>query len=204
MARGAESGAGPGASEAGPVWGRGGSRVDGGLRGGHGLRVGRLQAARAPGRRVVEGGDQVVGLAGAVVAGQDGRDQLPHAVDGAQQGVDRRRGALRIAAAQPLEDLLHGVGDPQDVGQADHRGGTLQGVGLAEHRGEQLLVLAVALQLQQQLAQGGQPPLGLLGEHGPEARLLAGDLHLISLPAGGAGAIRASGSSITATRSPAA
>jgi hypothetical protein len=135
----------------------------------------------------VEGGDQAVGLGGAVVAGEDGGDHLADAVDGAEERVDYRRGGGAAAAAQAVQDLLHGVGDPQDVVQADHGGGALEGVGLAEHRRQQLGVAAAALQLQQQLAEGGQPPLGLLGEHDPEAGLLAGDLHLSALPAGGAG-----------------
>jgi hypothetical protein len=150
------------------------------------LGLGGWRGLRAR-RRVAQRAHQPVGLVGAVVAGEGGRDQLTHPVDGAEHRVDHRRGGGAVAAAQPLQDLLHGVGDPEDVGHPDHRGRPLQGVRLPEHRGEQLAVVAVALQLQQQLAQGGQAPLGLLGEHGPEARLLAGDLHVTSRPGGGAG-----------------
>src|SRR5581483_228794 len=124
-------------------------------------------------------------------------------VDGRQQHVDDLRRRQPLAAAELLEQVLHGMGDPSHVVEPDHGGGALERVRVAEDRTDQLGVAAALLQLQQLLAETGEPLLGLLGEELLELRLAVADGHWAH-PAVWAGASSTSTSSRVATRPPTA
>ena len=74
--------------------------------------------------------------------------RLSDRIAGREQDVDELGTYGEAAVAQRPQQVLHGMGDLQDPGQAEHPGRTLDGVRVAEQAGDDLAWRAVTLERQ--------------------------------------------------------
>jgi hypothetical protein len=95
-------------------------------------------------------------------------DRLGEPVRAGQQDVDHLGRRRAPPGPEFLDQLLQLVREQAHLVQPGDRRGSLEGVDLAEDRPDQGLVVRGDLQLQQQLAELGQPHLRLHGEQGPD------------------------------------